>query len=390
MYSKVLFSLIITTAFFLTNCGKKGCTDPQASNYDSQAKRDDNSCEYNNVVLPSNLLTTITSNEGLVEISASANGANFYTFTFYEGQNYEIIQSSDGEANYTFSTSGSYQITTKAHTTYDDFISTTETINITINVSGGSIGNGIPSTGYSTPISYPNYTLVWNDEFNGSSLSGDWVYDIGTGSWGWGNNELEYYRTENAVVDSGVLTITAKQENFGGQQYTSSRIKTQGIKSFKYGRIDIRAALPYGKGIWPALWMLGDNITTASWPDCGEIDIMELIGGGSYNNRTVHGTIHWDNSGSYASYGGSNSLSTGIFAEEFHVFSIIWTSSSIKWLRDDIQYHEADISPAQLSEFQQNFFFIFNVAVGGNWPGSPDASTIFPQKMYVDYVRIFQ
>lgn len=390
MYRKVLFSLIITTAFFLTSCGKKGCTDPQASNYDSLAERDDNTCEYNNVVLPSNLLTTITTNEGLVEISASANGANFYTFTFYEGQNYEIIQSSDGEANYTFSTSGAYQITTKAHTTYDDFISTTETINITINVSGGNIGNGIPSTGYSTPISYPNYTLVWNDEFNGSSLSSDWGYDIGTGSWGWGNNELEYYRTENAEVDSGVLIITAKKENFGGQQYTSSRIKTQGIKSFKYGRIDIRAALPYGKGIWPALWMLGDNITTASWPDCGEIDIMELIGGGSYNNRTVHGTIHWDNNGSYASYGGSNSLSSGIFAEEFHVFSIIWTSSSIKWLRDDIQYHQADISPAQLSEFQQNFFFIFNVAVGGNWPGSPDASTIFPQKMYVDYVRIFQ
>ena len=390
MSRTVIFLIVISTAFFFTNCGKKGCTDPQASNYDSQAKRDNNTCEYNNIVLPTNLVTTVASNEGLVEISASANGANFYTFTFYEGQNYETIQSSDGVASYTFSSSGNYQITTKAHTTYNDFISVTETVNIIINVSGGSIGNGIPSTGYSTPLSYPNYTLIWNDEFNGSSLSNDWGYDIGTGSWGWGNNELEYYRTENAVVDSGVLTITAKKENFGGQSYTSSRIKTQGIKSFKYGRVDIRAALPYGKGIWPALWMLGDNITTASWPDCGEIDIMELIGGGSYNNRTVHGTIHWDNNGSYASYGGNNSLSSGIFAEEFHVFSIIWTSSSIKWLRDDIQYHQADISPAQLSEFQQNFFFIFNVAVGGNWPGSPDASTIFPQKMYVDYVRIFQ
>jgi beta-glucanase (GH16 family) len=390
MSRKLVFLIVISTAFFFTNCGKKGCTDPQASNYDSQAKRDNNSCEYNNVILPTNLVTTVASNEGLVEISASANGANFYTFTFYEGQNYETIQSSDGEASYTFSSSGNYQITTKAHTTYNDFISVTETVNIIINVSGGSIGNGIPTTGYSTPLSYPNYTLVWNDEFNGSSLSNDWGYDIGTGSWGWGNNELEYYRTENAVVDSGVLTITAKKENFGGQSYTSSRIKTQGIKSFKYGRVDIRAALPYGKGIWPALWMLGDNITTVSWPDCGEIDIMELIGGGSYNNRTVHGTIHWDNNGSYASYGGNNSLSSGIFAEEFHVFSIVWTSSSIKWLRDDIQYHEADISPAQLNEFQQNFFFIFNVAVGGNWPGSPDASTIFPQKMYVDYVRIFQ
>ena len=382
--------LFIGITFNVTHCGKRGCTDPQASNYDPQAERDDKSCEYNNVVLPSNLLTSVSTNEGLVEISATAEGANFFTFTFYEGQNYEVIQSNDGEASYTFATSGSYQITTKAHSTYNDFISVSQTVNIVINVSGGNIGNGIPSTGYSTPLSYPNYTLVWNDEFDGTALSNDWGYDIGTGSWGWGNNELEYYRTENAVVDSGVLTITAKQENFGGQSYTSSRIKTQGLQSFKYGRIDIRAALPYGQGIWPALWMLGDNFTSAGWPNCGEIDIMELIGGGSYNNRTVHGTIHWDNNGTYASFSGHNSLSSGVFAEEFHVFSIIWNSSSIKWLRDDIQYHQADINPAQLSEFHQNFFLIFNVAVGGNWPGSPDATTIFPQKMYVDYVRVFQ
>ena len=188
----------------------------------------------------------------------------------------------------------------------------------------------------------------------------------------------------------GYLIITAKQENFGGQNYTSSRIKTQGIESFQYGRIDIRAALPNGQGIWPALWMLGDNISTASWPGCGEIDIMELIGGNGYNDRTVYGTIHWDDNG-HASYGGHNSLPSGtMFSDEFHVFSIIWTSTSIKWLRDDIQYHEADITSSSLSEFHQNFFFIFNVAVGGNWPGSPDGTTIFPQKMIVDYVRVFQ
>jgi beta-glucanase (GH16 family) len=136
--------------------------------------------------------------------------------------------------------------------------------------------------------------------------------------------------------------------------------------------------------------MLGDNISSASWPGCGEIDIMELIGGGAYNDRTVYGTIHWDNNG-HASYGGNNSLSSGtVFAEEFHVFSIIWTPSSIKWLRDDIQYHEADIAPTDLSEFHQNFFFIFNVAVGGTWPGDPDSSTLFPQIMAVDYIRVFQ
>ena len=137
--------------------------------------------------------------------------------------------------------------------------------------------------------------------------------------------------------------------------------------------------------------MLGDNIGTASWPNCGEIDIMELIGGGSFNNRTIYGTIHWDDNGSYASYGNGNSLSSGeMFAEEFHVFSIIWDSNSIKFLRDDIQYHEADITPSQLSEFHQNFFFILNVAVGGNWPGSPNENTLFPQTMAVDYIRVFQ
>jgi beta-glucanase (GH16 family) len=233
-------------------------------------------------------------------------------------------------------------------------------------------------------------TLVWNDEFDGNSLSSDWTYDIGNGNWGWGNNELEYYRTDNATVENGLLTITAKQESFGGQNYTSSRIKTQGLKSFKYGRIDIRAKLPFGKGIWPALWMLGDNISTVGWPSCGEIDIMELVGG-SGTDKTVHGTAHWaDASGNRAYIGGSNSLSSGIFNDQFHVFSIVWDTNSIKWYRDNIEYYTINTTPADLAEFDERFFFIFNVAVGGNWPGNPDATTVFPQKMIVDYVRVFQ
>ena len=281
----------------------------------------------------------------------------------------------------------SFTVKTKAHTDYYNYIETIDDVTITIDP--GFTG-GIPTTGYTTPLSYPGYTLVWNDEFDGNTLSSNWVHEIGNGNWGWGNNELEYYREENTSVENGLLVITAKEENYGGKNYTSSRIKTQGIQSFKYGRVDIRAALPFGKGMWPALWMLGDNITSVSWPSCGEIDIMELIGGGSYNDRTIYGTIHWDNNGN-ADYGGNNSLASGvIYAEEFHVFSIIWTPSSIVWLRDDIQFHVADITPSSLSEFHQNFFFILNVAVGGNWPGSPDASTIFPQTMAVDYIRVFQ
>ena len=133
------------------------------------------------------------------------------------------------------------------------------------------------------------------------------------------------------------MIITAKQENFGGKNYTSSRIKTQGNIFHTYGRIDIRAKLPFGQGLWPALWMLGENFSSTGWPSCGEIDIMEMIGGNGWNDRTVHGTVHWEDNG-HALYGGHNTLTSGRFADEFHVFSIIWTPSSIKWLRDDIQY----------------------------------------------------
>ena len=341
------------------------------------------------VVLPTNLSTVITTNEGTVSITATADRANFYSFTFYEAGDSTYVESADGSENYTFLQSGTYTIRTRAYATALDFIEIIETVEV--NLTPGWNG-GIPdmNTGYTTPLSYSGYTLVWNDEFDGNALSSDWIQEIGTGNSGWGNNELQYYRAENTEVRDGMLVITAKEENYAGSNYTSSRIKTQGRQSFQYGRIDIRAALPYSQGIWPALWMLGENFSTVGWPACGEIDIMELVGGSGNKDRTVHGTIHWDNNGSHADYGGSNSLSSGKFAYEWHVFSIIWDANSIKWLRDDIQYNVADITPAQLSEFHDEFFFIFNVAVGGNWPGSPDASSVFPQTMAVDYVRVFQ
>ncbi len=339
------------------------------------------------VVLPTNLSTTLVVDEGRVDITATADNENFFTFTFFEGDDSTTIESTDGTEDYTFSESGTFRIRTRAHATYLDFIEFNETVDITLDP--GFTG-GIPTTGYTTPLTYPNYTLVWNDEFDGNALSADWTYDIGTGSNGWGNNESQYYRQENAEVTDGLLIITAKEELFGGRNYTSSRVKTQGLKSFMHGRIDIRAAMPYGKGIWPALWMLGDNITSVGWPDCGEIDIMEMVGGPGNNDNTVHGTVHWDNNGTYASYGDSYTLPEGILAEEFRVYSITWDQNAIRWFIDDIQYNVIDVSGAALSEFHQNFFFIFNVAVGGNWPGSPDATTVFPQRMAVDYVRVFQ
>lgn len=248
----------------------------------------------------------------------------------------------------------------------------------------------IPKTGATSPTSYTNMKLVWADEFDGTALDSDvWTFETGNGSNGWGNNELQFYRTQNTSIQDGHLVITAKKEPFGGKEYTSSRIITKGKKEFRYGRIDIRAALPKGQGIWPALWMLGSNFETVSWPACGEIDIMEMVGGGGREN-TVHGTVHWQNEGKHAQFGGKTTLSSGTFSDQFAVYSIVWDATSIRWFVDNKQYHVIDTTPAELDEFRRNFFFIFNVAVGGNWPGSPDSSTAFPQHLIVDYVRVFQ
>jgi beta-glucanase (GH16 family) len=252
----------------------------------------------------------------------------------------------------------------------------------------------IPSTGYSTPESYPGMTLIWSDEYAGVELNNTyWTHEIGNGCpnlCGWGNNELESYRPENTFLQDGHLIVEARKEEGGGDLYTSSRIITRNKFDFKYGRVDIRANLPYGQGIWPALWMLGTNIGTVGWPACGEIDVMEMIGGPT-GDKTVHGTAHWSNaSGQHASYSDSKALASGKFNDAFHVFTVIWDASTITWYLDDVAYNTLSITAAEFSEFHNNHFFIFNVAVGGNWPGSPNAETQFPQRMIVDYIRVFQ
>ena len=263
---------------------------------------------------------------------------------------------------------------------------------------GGDDGWLIPSfSGYQTPTSYTGYDLVWSDEFDGSQLdSSDWSFEIGTGfEGGWGNNELQYYTNRNVYLKDGMLVIRAQEESFGGRSYTSSRIKTQGKQNFQYGRIDIRARMPEGQGIWPALWMLGKNITEVSWPYCGELDIMEMVGGGNGKDNRVVGTAHWNSGGLNSAYNpvssGSPKLMPDNLSSNFHVYSIAWTSNRITWYIDDVQYHVIAINNASaLAAFQKQFFLIFNVAVGGNWPGSPNSSTVFPQRMVVDYVRVFQ
>ena len=247
----------------------------------------------------------------------------------------------------------------------------------------------IPETGYSTPETYEGMILVWSDEFDGPGVNtNNWSFEIGTGTWGWGNNELQYYQEENTSIIEGNLVIEARRELKENSNYTSSRLITRDKKSFKYGRIDIRAVMPEGQGIWPALWMLGSNHFQVGWPACGEIDIMEMIGGGNGRDNVLRGTAHW-NQGGHVSYG-QGYTNESYLSEEYHVYSIVWDEQNIRWYFDDINFNTMDITPAELSAFHNNFFFIMNVAVGGNWPGSPDNTTLFPQWMIVDYIRVFQ
>jgi hypothetical protein len=238
------------------------------------------------------------------------------------------------------------------------------------------------------PPGFP--TLVWSDEFSGSSINtANWGFDLGNG--GWGNNELENYtnRPENARIENGNLVIEARREDLGGSAYTSARMKTQGKRSFGINTwVEARIDTPQGQGIWPAFWMLGNSISTVGWPSCGEIDIMEIQGQNPFQN---FGTIHWaDANGQHASFGGTFNSSTSLSAG-FHTYAISRTASSIKWYVDRVQYAEANISGGinSTSEFQGQFFILLNVAVGGNFVGSPDGSTVFPQQMQVDWVRVW-
>lgn len=232
------------------------------------------------------------------------------------------------------------------------------------------------------------WNLAWSDEFNGTSINtSNWKYE--TDGDGWGNNELEYYtnRSENARIENGNLVIEARKENYNGMNYTSARLKSQGLKNWTYGKVEARMKLPAGQGVWPAFWMLGENISQVSWPKCGEIDIMEHIN----NESAIHGTIHWDSTGNntHAQYGAA---SPNIDVTQYHVYSIEWDASSIKWFVDGTQYLEANIANNinGTEAFHKPFFILFNLAIGGNWPGNPDGSTPFPAKMYVDYVRVYQ
>ena len=318
---------------------------------------------------------------GRVDFIAIASKADRYLFSFGQGTN-ESIRSTDGKAYTIYNESGTYTVKVIAYSG-ERSVEITKQITVVKN-------EVIDNTGYVSPESYPGMTLVWRDEFNGSELDSKfWNFEEGNGIEGWGNWELQYYRKENTKVHGGYLTITAKKETFGGKEYTSSRLTTEAKKDFLYGRIDFRAKLPKGQGIWPAFWALGANIRTTPWPFSGEIDIMEMVGGGAGKDNTVHGTVHYEDGG-HKYIGGSTTLKSGDFYDKFHVFSLIWTETSLKWFVDNVEFYTFDTTGTNKDEFRRSYFLLINLAVGGNWPGAPNSSTVFPQKYIVDYVRVFQ
>lgn len=243
---------------------------------------------------------------------------------------------------------------------------------------------------YTTPTSHFGYNLSWSDEFDEVIDPDSYTFEAGDGCpdlCGWGNNELQIYTEENAFIRDGSLVIRADRN---GGVFESARMITKGKREFSLGRIDVRAKLPEGQGLWPAIWMLGSNIDEVGWPNCGEIDIMELVG---HEPEEVHGTAHWGPPGrSFSDFKTGTKTESNKFSEEYHVFTLLWEQDLLVWYLDEEEFFR--ITPSDVTStaypFNGSFFFIFNVAVGGNWPGNPDATTVFPQEMEIDYIRVFQ
>ena len=240
-----------------------------------------------------------------------------------------------------------------------------------------------------------HWQLVWQDEFDGKTLDlSKWEFEVNAD--GGGNNELQYYVTNNVRVKNGLLSIEARKGRYTGPQgtreYTSSRIRTRLKGDWSYGRFDIRAKLPKDKGMWPAIWMLPTDEIYGGWPNSGEIDITELIG---HEPNKVHGTLHFgDKARGHLFKGASYTIPNGTFSDDFHVFRLDWERSVMRWYVDDHLYHTQTNWHTKTQEFpapfDRRFHLILNLAVGGNWPGNTDEKTSFPQAMIVDYVRVYR
>ena len=348
------FLLIISIfSFLFFSCGESG-----SGSSDSVVSTPTN-LVINKAVVGSSTTMPNGDGTGVVNFTVSANNAKEYKISV-DG---EILKSTTGSFTYTFKQSG-----TNNHTVYvfayngDKFISGTTIVTVYV----------IPKA-------------VFFDEFSvdGAPDSSKWGYDLGNNN-GWGNNEAQYYtnRTQNTVVSNGTLKINLIKEAYQGYNYTSARLLSKGKYSMKYGKVEIRAKIPSGGGTWPALWMLGDNIDSVGWPACGEIDIMEHVG--NQLNR-IFGTLH------YPGRSGGNADGASVMipnaTTEFHIYSMEWNSSTIKIYLDNqlfFTYNNNANSP-----FNQNFFFIMNVAMGGNFGGTIDPN-VTNATMEVDYIRVYQ
>ena len=337
----------------------------------------------NNTIIPTNLVVSLDiqgqdennpngDGSGVFNMLANANNAVRYGFKVGTA---DEVDSPSGNFTYTVNTQGlnQFPVTIYAYSTSENSISKIQ--NITIFVEANDSGNGGSGN---------NDVLVWSDEFNGSGAinTNNWTYEIGGG--GWGNQEVQSYTNSlnNVYKENGILKIKVIKES--NNKYTSGRIITKNKFDFKYGRVDIRAKLPTIAGTWPALWMLGANINSVSWPSCGEIDIMEQFEDKSY----VQSTCHWQSSSTtnYApvSYGLPVDLNT---PTEFHIYSLIWSEGSIKTLLDGNQFYAMNTNSTM--PFDASFFFIFNVAMGGTNGGTIDPN-FTTDTMEVDYIRVYQ
>lgn len=316
-----------------------------------------------NNIAPINLNVTAnvsTDNSGNVAFAATATNAVTYDYDFGNGV-YQTVAS--GVVTYKYPASGMYTVNVIAKSSTGQTLS--KSIQVVISVA---------------------FSLVWSDEFDvaGAPNSSKWGYDIGTGSGGWGNNELQYYtnRSNNIIVENGVLKITAQRENYSGSTFTSARLLSKDKYSFKYGRIEARAKLPAGVGTWPAIWMLGSNFSTVGWPNCGEIDIMEHRG---MELNKIFATLHYPGNSGANGKGGTTNISNA--TTEFHIYRADWSAIEIKFYVDDQLFFTFPNNST--IPFNQNFFFILNLAIGGNFAG-PVAATLNSASMEIDYIRVYQ
>ena len=296
-------------------------------------------------------------NSGNVAFTATATNAVSYDYDYGNGV-YQTV--AGGSVSYRYYASGTYTVNVIAKSSSGQTIS--KSIQVTVTVI---------------------QTLIWSDDFsvNGAPDPSKWGYDIGAG--GWGNNELQYYtnRIDNAIVSGGTLKIIAKAESYSGSAYTSARLLTKNKFSFKYGKIEVSAKLPAGVGTWPAVWMLGDNFSSVGWPACGEIDIMEHRG--SELNK-IFGTLH--HPGHSGSNGDGSTVTISTATTSFHKYSLDWSPSTIKFSVDNVPFYTF-ANTASLP-FNQNFFIILNVAMGGNFGGTVDPA-FTSATMEIDYVRVY-